>query len=47
MYVAQSTTDRVLDRLARYQPTLIRTSLTKEAEEQLRAAMEEASRTTA
>jgi uncharacterized membrane protein len=47
LYVAQSTTDRVLDRLARFQPTLIRTSLSKEGEEQLRAAMEEAARANA
>jgi uncharacterized membrane protein len=46
LYVAQSTTDRVIERLSRYQPTLIRTSLSKEAEEQLRAAMEEAAKAT-
>jgi uncharacterized membrane protein len=42
LYVKTSTTDRVLDRLSRYQPTLIRSSLSKEAEDQLRAAMEQA-----
>ena len=42
LYVAESTTDRVIDRLSRFQPTLIRTSLSKEAEDKLRAAMEQA-----
>jgi len=42
LYLKQSTTDRVLDRLSRYQPTLIRSSLSQEAEDQLRAAMEQA-----
>lgn len=46
LYVAQVTTDRVLDRLNRYEPTLIRTSLSKEAEEALRKAMQESSTTT-
>jgi uncharacterized membrane protein len=43
LYVSQVTTDRVLDRLSRYQPTLIRTSLSKEAEDALRKAMEQTS----
>ena len=47
LYVNDITTDRVLDRLSRYQPTLIRTSLSKDAEESLRKAMEEASSTAA
>jgi uncharacterized membrane protein len=47
LYVAQVTTDRVLDRLGQYQPTLIRTSLSKEAEDALRKAMEQSSSTAA
>jgi len=42
LYVSEATTDRVIDRLSHFQPTLIRTSLSKEAEERLRAAMEQA-----
>ena len=40
LYVAQVTTDRVIDRLKQYEPAVIRTSLSNSAEEQLRAAME-------
>ncbi len=40
LYVVRSTNDKVLERLAPFQPTLIRTSLSKEAEEKLREAME-------
>jgi uncharacterized membrane protein len=43
LYVRESTTDRVIERLSRFQPTLIRSSLSKEAEAQLRAAIEQAS----
>jgi uncharacterized membrane protein len=46
LYVSEATTERVIDRLSRYQPTLIRTSLSKDAEEALRKAMEEASSAT-
>jgi uncharacterized membrane protein len=41
LYVVQSTSDKVIERLQPYQPTLIRTSLSKEAEEKLRAALAE------
>jgi uncharacterized membrane protein len=41
LYVAEVTTDKVLDRLRPYGPTLLRTSLSHDAEEQLRAAMQE------
>jgi uncharacterized membrane protein len=40
LYVVRSTTDRVIDRLKQYEPTVIRTSLSHTAEEQLRAAMQ-------
>ena len=40
LYVTRATTERVVDRLQQYQPTVIRTSLSKEAEEQLRTAMQ-------
>jgi uncharacterized membrane protein len=40
LYVVRATTDRVLDRLKQYQPTLLRTSLSHDAENQLRAAMQ-------
>jgi uncharacterized membrane protein len=40
LYVVQATTDRVVERLKQYEPTVIRTSLSKDAEEQLRAAVE-------
>ena len=40
LYVVQATNDRVIDRLKQYEPTVIRTSLSHTAEEQLRAAMQ-------
>jgi len=40
LYVARATTDRVVERLQQYEPTVIRTSLSNEAEEQLRTAMQ-------
>jgi uncharacterized membrane protein len=40
LYVVQSTTDRVIERLKQYEPTVIRTSLSRDAEEQLRATMQ-------
>jgi uncharacterized membrane protein len=40
LYVSEVTTDKVVERLREYQPTVIRTSLSKEAEERLRSAME-------
>jgi uncharacterized membrane protein len=39
LQVERSTTDKVVERLNRYHPTLIRTSLSQEAEDKLRAAM--------
>jgi uncharacterized membrane protein len=45
LYVAQMTEDKVIERLKRFEPTLIRTSLSEEAESRLRAAMQ--SQTTA
>ena len=40
LYVEQATTDRVVERLKQYRPAIIRTSLSRTAEEQLRAAMQ-------
>ena len=40
LYVVQATTDRVVDRLRSYEPTLLRTSLSEEAEARLRAELE-------
>jgi uncharacterized membrane protein len=40
LYVVQATTDRVTERLKQYEPTVVRTSLSHDAEEQLRAAMQ-------
>jgi uncharacterized membrane protein len=40
LYVVQATTDKVVDRLKEYQPTLLRTSLSQDAEEKLRAAIQ-------
>jgi uncharacterized membrane protein len=45
LYVVQATTDRVVDRLKQYEPTVVRTSLSHQAEEQLRAAMQSESST--
>ena len=40
LYVVQATSDRVIERLRQYNPTVLRTSLSRDAEEQLRAAMQ-------
>ena len=40
LYVVQATSDRVVDRLKQYDPTVLRTSLSRDAEEQLRTAMQ-------
>jgi uncharacterized membrane protein len=40
LYVASATPDKVIDRLRQYQPTLLRTSLSQDAEERLRSAMQ-------
>jgi len=40
LYVVQVTTDKVVERLQQYEPTVIRTSLSADAEERLRAAMQ-------
>jgi uncharacterized membrane protein len=40
LYVVQATSDRVVERLRQYNPTVLRTSLSHDAEEQLRAAMQ-------
>jgi len=40
LYVTQMTDDKVIGRLKDYQPTLIRTSLSNEAEQKLREAMQ-------
>jgi len=40
LYVAQMTEDKVIDRLKRFEPTLIRTSLSEEAESRLRSEMQ-------
>ena len=45
LYVVRATTDRVVDRLKQYEPTVVRTSLSHSAEEQLRAAMQAESAT--
>jgi uncharacterized membrane protein len=42
LYVEQSTPDRVIERLAKYQPSLLRTSLTQAQEDQLRGLMQAA-----
>jgi uncharacterized membrane protein len=39
LYVVSATTDKVMERLSPYHPTLLRTSLSQEAEDRLRAAM--------
>jgi uncharacterized membrane protein len=41
LYVIQATMDRVVDRLQPYGPTVLRTSLSHDAEDRLRAAMQE------
>jgi len=43
LYVVQATPDRVVERLAKYQPTLLRTSLSQEQENKLRDALASAS----
>jgi uncharacterized membrane protein len=40
LYVNRATTDKVIERLRQYQPTVLRTSLSQDAEDKLRAAME-------
>jgi uncharacterized membrane protein len=40
LYVVQATSDRVTERLKQYNPTVLRTSLSHDAEEQLRASMQ-------
>jgi uncharacterized membrane protein len=40
LYVVEATTDRVTERLQPYQPTVLRTSLSHDAEDRLRAAMQ-------
>ena len=39
LYVASLTTDKVMERLGTYHPTLLRTSLSQDAEDRLRAAL--------
>jgi uncharacterized membrane protein len=39
LQVQDATTDKVTERMQKYQPTILRTSLSTEAEERLRAAM--------
>ena len=46
LYVVQATSDKVLERLQPYHPTLLRTSLSQEQEAKLRAAMEDQQVTT-
>jgi len=40
LYVVRATNDKVIDRLRPYNPTLLRTSLSQDAERQLKAAFE-------
>jgi uncharacterized membrane protein len=40
LYIVEATTDRVIERLKPYEPTVLRTSLSRDAEERLRAAVE-------
>ena len=40
LYIVQATTDRVVDRLKQYQPEILRTSLSQDAEEKLRQSMQ-------
>jgi uncharacterized membrane protein len=40
LYVVQATPDKAIDRLKQYEPTVLRTSLSHDAEERLRAAMQ-------
>jgi uncharacterized membrane protein len=40
LYVVSATPDKVVDRLRDYHPTLLRTSLSRDAEERLRSAMQ-------
>jgi uncharacterized membrane protein len=42
LQIQDATGDKVVERLKQYQPTLLRTSLSKEAEDKLRAAIETA-----
>jgi uncharacterized membrane protein len=43
LYVVEATTDRVVERLQPYGPTVLRTSLSHDAEDRLRAAMQASS----
>ena len=47
MYVAQMTEDKAIERLKKFQPTLLRTSLSEEAEMRMRSAMESQSQSQA
>jgi uncharacterized membrane protein len=40
LYVAQVTVDKVVERLKPFEPTVVRTSLSEEAEQKLRSAMQ-------
>jgi uncharacterized membrane protein len=42
LQIQDVTTDKVVERMQKYQPTVLRTSLSQEAEDKLRAAMEAA-----
>jgi uncharacterized membrane protein len=42
LQVQDATTDKVTDRMQKYQPTVLRSSLSREAEEKLRSAMQAA-----
>jgi uncharacterized membrane protein len=42
LYVVQATTDRVIERLKQYNPEILRTSLSQDAEDKLKAAMQSA-----
>jgi uncharacterized membrane protein len=42
LQVQDATTDKVVERMQKYEPTVLRTSLSKEAEEKLRTAMQPA-----
>jgi uncharacterized membrane protein len=45
LYVVRATSDKVIDRLTPYNPTLLRTSLSEEAEQRLRTAFQQNSPT--
>jgi uncharacterized membrane protein len=42
LYVVQATTDRVIERLKQYNPEILRTSLSQDAEDKLKATMQSA-----